>query len=180
VEQGHTPPAGRVLWATGVQGLADLGADLGRDMGNGVKGQAALLAADWRAAPQIFAEGLHVVPHADGTVAVGSTSERDFDAPQDTDGQLEALIDRVRALCPDLATAPVIERWAGVRPRSVTRSPILGAWPGRPDWLVLNGGFKIGFGMAPKLAELAARLILDAEDAVPKGFRVDDVSKARM
>lgn len=179
VEQGHTPPAGRVLWATGVQGLADLGADLGRDMGNGVKGQAALLAADWRAAPQIFAEGLHVVPHADGTVAVGSTSERDFDAPQDTDGQLEALIDRVRVLCPDLATAPVIERWAGVRPRSVTRSPILGAWPGRPDWFVLNGGFKIGFGMAPKLAELAARLILDAEDAVPKGFRVDDVSKAR-
>jgi glycine/D-amino acid oxidase-like deaminating enzyme len=157
-----------------VQGLADLGADLGREIGSGVKGQAALLAADWHAAPQLFAEGLHVVPHADGTVAVGSTSERHFDTPQGTDRQLDELINRVRALCPDLATAPVIERWAGVRPRSVTRSPMLGAWPRRPGWFVLNGGFKIGFGMAPKLAELAARLILDAEDAVPKGFRLDD------
>lgn len=173
VEQGHEAPDGPVLWATGVQGLADLGADLGRDMGNGVKGQAALLAADWRGAPQIFAEGVHVVPHADGTVAVGSTSEWVFDTPDGTDGQLDAVINRVRALCPDLEAAPVMMRWAGVRPRSVTRAPILGAWPERPGWFVLNGGFKIGFGMAPKLADLSARLILDGEDAVPKGFRLD-------
>ena len=168
VETGHEAPEGRVLWATGVQGLRDLG------IGGAVKGQAALLAADWRDAPQGFAEGLHVVPHADGTVAVGSTSERDFDDPVATDGQLDALIERVRALCPDLAAAPVIERWAGLRPRAANRAPVLGAWPGRPGWFVLNGGFKIGFGMAPKLAQMAADLVLEGEDAVPPGFRLDE------
>ena len=174
VEIGSEVPAGRVLWATGTQGLRDLGADLGQPMGNGVKGQAALLKTDFRDAPQLFAEGLHVVPHADGTVAIGSTSEREFEAGDSTDGQLESLIDRVRAFSPDLAQAPVLERWAGVRPRSPSRAPMLGEWPGRPGHYVLNGGFKIGFGMAPKLAELAAALILDGEDGVPLGFRVAD------
>lgn len=161
-------PSGQVLWATGVQGLCDLG------IGAGVKGQAALFRADFRNAPQLFAEALHVVPHADGTVAVGSTSERDYDSPDSTDDQLEALIDRVRALCPDLAGAEVMERWAGVRPRAPSRAPMLGAWPERPGHFVLNGGFKIGFGMAPKLAELAADLLLEGRDAVPEGFRVSD------
>ena len=161
-------PSGQVLWATGVQGLRDLG------IGAGVKGQAALFRADFRAAPQLFAESLHVVPHADGTVAVGSTSERDYESPDSTDAQLESLIDRARALCPDLAEAPVIERWAGVRPRAPSRAPMLGPWPDRPGHFVLNGGFKIGFGMAPKLAELAADLLLEGRDQVPQGFRVSD------
>ena len=168
VETGREAPEGQVLWATGVQGLLDLG------IGGAVKGQAALLAADWRDAPQVFVDGLHVVPHADGTVAVGSTSEREFVDPAATDGQLDALNERVRALCPDLAAVPVIERWAGLRPRSSTRAPVLGAWPGRPGWFVLNGGFKIGFGMAPKLAQMAADLVLEGQDSVPPGFRLDE------
>ncbi|MCB1360397.1 MAG: FAD-dependent oxidoreductase, partial [Rhodobacteraceae bacterium] len=175
VEQGTVPPPGwTVLWATGAQGLADLGADLQRSMGNGVKGQAALLAGDWRHSPQVFVDGLHIVPHGDGTVAIGSTSERSYDAPDTTDAQLDLLLDRVRVACPDLAGAKVLERWAGVRPRSPSRAPMLGAWPGRDGHFVLNGGFKIGFGMAPKLAELAADLLLEGEAAIPDGFRVTD------
>ena len=110
----------------------------------------------------------------DATVAIGSTSERDFAAPDTTDAQLDDLIARVRAVCPDLAAAPVLERWAGVRPRSPSRAPMLGPWPGRDGQFVLNGGFKIGFGMAPRLAELAADLLLDGADAIPQGFRVSD------
>ncbi|WP_370206091.1 NAD(P)/FAD-dependent oxidoreductase [Pararhodobacter marinus] len=179
VETGSEPPGGVVLWATGAAGLAALEADLGQPMGAGVKGQAALLRADFRDAPQLFADSLHVVPHIDGTVAIGSTSERDFDAPDSVDHQLEDIIDRVRALSPDLAQAPVIERWAGLRPRSPSRAPMLGPWPGRHGHYVLNGGFKIGFGMAPKLGELAADLLLDGNDAVPDGFRVEDNLKRR-
>lgn len=175
IRRGDTPPPGLpVIWATGAAGLQALGADLGVPMGGAVKGQAALLAADWRDAPQIFAEGLHLVPHADGTLAIGSTSERVFDVPDTTDDQLDALIARARALSPDLADAPVLERWAGLRPRSPSRAPMLGAWPGRPGHYVMNGGFKIGFGMAPKLAECMADLLLEGRDAIPQGFRVSD------
>ena len=42
--------SGQVIWATGVQGLRDLTADLGRPVGDGVKGQAISLRFDARAA----------------------------------------------------------------------------------------------------------------------------------
>ncbi|MCA8884663.1 MAG: FAD-dependent oxidoreductase, partial [Rhodobacteraceae bacterium] len=123
-----TPPdaPGREVWATGHEGLAALSQDLGRTVGNGVKGQGALLALDRAGAPQLYGDGIHIVPHGDGTVAVGSTSERDFDDPDSTDAQLQTVVDKARQLCPDLAHAPVIARWAGVRPRARSRAPMLG------------------------------------------------------
>lgn len=163
---------GPVIWATGAAGLTALSSDLGRGIGGGVKGQSALLAHAAPDAPQVFAEGLHIVPHADGTVAIGSTSERDFDDPAATDTQLDTLIERARTLCPALQDAPVIDRWAGVRPRAASRAPLLGAWPGRPGHFVANGGFKIGFGMAPAVAAMMADLVLHQQDRIPDEFRL--------
>lgn len=173
---GHAPARaeakGPVIWATGAAGLADLSAELGRPVGSPVKGQAALLECAAPGAPQIFADGLHIVPHADGTVAIGSTSEGTFDDPTATDGALEALIERARGICPRLAAAPVLERWAGLRPRAASRAPLLGSWPGRPGHFVANGGFKIGFGMAPGVAAMMADLVLDGHDRIPANMRL--------
>ena len=166
--------AGPVIWATGVQGLAVVSADLGHPLGSGVKGQAALFACEARDRPQLFIDGLHIVPHADGTVAVGSTSERQWADPFATDTTLEGLIEKARAACPMLHAAPAIERWAGVRPRTASRAPMLGEWPGREGHFIANGGFKIGFGMAPKVAEVMADLVLAGRDMIPDGFRVED------
>ncbi|MBN2741525.1 MAG: FAD-binding oxidoreductase [Rhodobacteraceae bacterium] len=171
---GDAAEIGPVIHATGAPGLAKLSAAFDKPVGNGVKGQSALLRHDAGAAPQIYADSLHLVPHADGTVAIGSTSERDFDAPDTTDAQLDALIEKARRLCPTLANAAVIDRWAGVRPRAKTRAPMLGAWPDRPGHFIANGGFKIGFGMAPKVAQVMVDLVLDGHDAIPEGFRVED------
>ncbi|WP_172329228.1 FAD-binding oxidoreductase [Mangrovicoccus sp. HB161399] len=166
--------AGRLVLATGWRGLLDLNAELGQPVGAGIKGQAALFRAEARALPQLFAEALHVVPHADGTVAVGSTSEREFEDPAATDAQCGELIAAARRLCPLLAEAPVIERWAGVRPRARSRAPMLGPHPGRDGAFIANGGFKIGFGMAPAVAGVMADLVLDGHDRIPEGFRVSD------
>lgn len=160
------------VWATGVAGLAELSEVFGRSIGNGVKGQAALLRADLGQVPQLFAEALHIVPHADGTVAIGSTSERHYDAPTTTDTQLDALIDTARRICPALRDAPVIDRWAGLRPRAKSRAPMLGAHPTRPGAYIANGGFKIGFGIAPMVARLMVDLILEGRDTIPDSFRV--------
>lgn len=170
---GEAPDEGAVVWATGAAGLADLSADLRQPVGDGQKGQAALLAHDARKAPQLFVDGLHIVPHADGTVAIGSTSERVWDDPAATDSQLDALIAKARAACPHLRDAPVVARWAGLRPRAASRAPMLGAWPGRPGHFIANGGFKIGFGMAPGVAGAMAALVLDGVDRIPAGFRVE-------
>jgi glycine/D-amino acid oxidase-like deaminating enzyme len=165
---------GRILWATGVAGLAELSAATGHPVGNGVKGQAALLAFDACDLPQVFAGGVHIVPHDDGTVAIGSTSERDFADPAATDAQLDDVIARARAALPTLADAPVILRWAGLRPRTRSRAPMLGPHPFKAGAFIANGGFKIGFGMAPKVAEVMADLMLDGIDHIPDGFRPED------
>ncbi|WP_297773694.1 FAD-dependent oxidoreductase [uncultured Roseovarius sp.] len=162
---------GRVLWATGVADLERLNATHHRLVGNGVKGQGAVLDFDARDQPQLFADTVHIVPHADGTTAVGSTSEREYNDPTDTDAQLDAVIARARQAVPALAEARVIARWAGVRPRSRSRAPMLGAHPLHPGAFIANGGFKIGFGMAPKVAQVMADLMLDGVDRIPEGFR---------
>ncbi|AJE45291.1 NAD(P)/FAD-dependent oxidoreductase [Celeribacter indicus] len=164
---------GAVIHATGWRGLAALGAALGREVGNGVKGQAILLDLALPEAPQIYGEGLHVIPHADGTTAIGSTSEREFDAPDTTDAQADALLARALAVVPMLAQAREIRRWAGVRPRARSRAPMLGPWPGRPGHFVANGGFKIGYGMAPLAAQVLVELVLEGRDAIPAAFRVE-------
>jgi glycine oxidase len=155
---------GKALWATGWAGMKEVG-------GNGVKGQAALLDFNAAGRPQLFADALHIIPHTDGTVAIGSTSEREFDAPDATDGQLDDVIARAVTAFPVLAGARVLERWAGVRPRSKSRAPVLGHHPLRAGEYIANGGFKIGFGMAPKVGEVMADLLLDGVDRIPEGFR---------
>ncbi|MGB3246834.1 MAG: FAD-dependent oxidoreductase [Sulfitobacter sp.] len=168
------PDQGRVVWATGVAGLEKLNARHHRQIGSGVKGQAALLEYDAKGLPQLFAGGVHIIPHLDGTTAIGSTSERLFRNATSTDAQLDIVIEAARACVPALKAARVIHRWAGVRPRSRSRAPMLGAWPDRSGHFIANGGFKIGFGMAPKIAEVMADLLLEGRDAIPDGFRVED------
>lgn len=168
---GQAEDAGAVVHATGIAGLADLSASLRRQVGSGVKGQALSLQYDMPQGPQLFVDGLHIVPHADGTVAIGSTSETTWHH-EGPDAALEELLARAIAAVPSLAGAPVVGRWAGVRPRASSRAPVMGAWPGRAGHFVANGGFKIGFGVAPKVAEVMADLVLEGRDSVPDGFRV--------
>jgi len=172
---GEVTPAaetcGPVIHATGVAGLTELSDALGRPVGSGVKGQALALRHAAPTAPQLFVDGLHIVPHVDGTVAIGSTSEAQWQA-EGPDQALDALWEKAVAAVPALREAPIIARWAGIRPRAASRAPILGAWPDRPGHYVANGGFKIGFGMAPRIAETMADLVLDGRDTIPDDFRL--------
>ncbi len=162
---------GVLVEATGWLGLKSLSDQFGKNIGNGVKGQAALLEFRAENAPQLYADSLHIVPHADGTVAIGSTSEREFVSPIETDGQLDDVIERAIAAFPILTGAKVVERWAGVRPRAKSRAPMLGRHPLKDGAFIANGGFKIGFGMAPKVGAVMADLILDGVGAIPEGFK---------
>lgn len=157
-------PMGPLVLANGYQGLIDQG------LGNGQKGQGALLEFDARGRAQVFGDGIHIIPHLDGTVAVGSTSENDW-RTMATDELVVPIIKKARTLCPELANARVIECWAGVRPRGRRRAPILGLLPGQKDRYIANGGFKIGFGVAVEAAERLADLVLEGRDTIPQSFR---------
>ncbi len=166
-------PEGQIIWATGVADLEVLNSNHTRVVGNGVKGQGALLQFDAPDLPQLFADGVHIVPHSDGTIAIGSTSERDYASPDTTDHQLDDVIERALQAVPILHGASVVERWAGVRPRTRSRAPMLGVHPLHKDAFIANGGFKIGFGMAPKVGQVMADLVLDKKDQIPRDFRPD-------
>lgn len=167
---GDAPDEGPVIWATGTAGLDALTQDLGRKTGQGVKGQAvAVQLGGYETQPQLFIDGLHIVPHADGTVAIGSTTENHW-TDLGTDTQVDALLERARAALPILQTAPEVARWAALRPRALSRGPLIGPWPNRPGHYVANGGFKIGFGTAPETARLICDLVLDGRDGIPAAF----------
>ncbi|MCL6709930.1 FAD-binding oxidoreductase [Pseudomonas sp. R2.Fl] len=146
---------------------------LAEPLGQPVKGQAALLRADVDPdLPLLYLDGLYIVPHDDGTVAIGSTSENTFADPAGTDGQLDDLIASARRLAPMLADAPVVERWAGLRPKAIGRDPMVGAHPDLPRLVALTGGFKVSFGLAHRLADAALATVTGGQADLPEGFHL--------
>ncbi len=97
-------------------------------------------------------------------LAVGSTSERRFEAGDTTDARLDDLIADARMLCPVLGEMVVAERWAGLRPRAVGRDPMVGPMPDLDNVIALTGGFKISFGIAHRMAEAALSLVPGKRD----------------
>ncbi len=178
LDSGTSVACSHAVISAGAASFAIIAALLGRetaDVGRPVKGQAALLACDMPPdMPLVYSDGVYVVPHAGSMVAVGSTSENDFSASRTTDGRLDDLLARARRLCPRVADAPVIERWAGLRPRAAGREPLVGPLPGLPRIIALTGGFKITLGIAHRLAE-AALAALDGRDRpeLPENFRAE-------
>jgi glycine oxidase len=176
LENGETIGFGHCIVAAGhrafplIEGL-DAGDLQRKPLGQPVKGQAALLAAAIDPAfPVIFLNGLYVVAHEGGHVAIGSTSEEEFYAPFSTDDKLDDLILRARALVPGLADAPVIERWAGLRPKAIDGDPMVGPHPRHPSVISLAGGFKVSFGLAHRLADAALAGIVGKPVDLPTSF----------
>jgi glycine/D-amino acid oxidase-like deaminating enzyme len=111
-----------------------------------------------------------MVPHWNGTVAIGSTSERVFEHASDTDAQLDLVLEKACVALPVLREAEVLERWAGLRPRAKSRAPMLGRHPLFEGAYIANGGFKIGFGMGVEVGRVMASLILEEIDTIPAEF----------
>lgn len=175
---GDSVPFGHCIVAAGYKSfgmIETLLPGLQKPLGMAVKGQSALMAAEIDPAlPLIFLDGLYVIPHEGGKVAIGSTSENRFDDAFSTDEQLEELIARARALVPALRDAPVIDRWAGLRPKAMERDPMVGPIPECENVLALTGGFKVSFGIAHRLADAVIDALTGAgEVALPETFLVE-------
>jgi len=144
----------------------------------GVKGQAALLDGGLPPeTPSIYADGIFIIAHGDGRVAVGSTTEESFTDPSTTDAKLDALIMRAANICPALKNHQVVERWAGLRPRAPTPEPMIG-W--LADGILLaTGGFRTGLAMAPLLAEALLAMAQGETPDVPHHYFIADHLKPR-
>ncbi len=162
--------ADAIVLAAGAQGFELLDRQYNRNTGTGVKGQSAVLDICLGDAPTIAGEGLYIVPHTNGTVGVGSTSEVTFDDPYSIDAQLDDVLTKARRLCPAIRDAPVLSHWAGLRPKAAKRTPMVGKLPNLDGIYVAGGGFKIGFGIAHKIGQLLADQIAGLDVDLPPTF----------
>lgn len=106
---------------------------------------------------------LYLVPRLTGPnagrILIGATVE-DAGFSKSTDpASIEHLRHRAAELFPPLAAAPILEQWAGLRPATRDRLPVLGPHPGNPRHLFATAHFRNGILLAPVTAELVADLI---------------------
>ncbi|CTQ56189.1 Glycine oxidase [Roseibium album] len=148
----------------------------GESVGRGEKGQAlSLEGKGLEDKPAIYCDGLYVVPHEDGTVAIGSTSDRDFQDTAPSSERTTELLQRATAFCPQLQGRAVLTEWAGIRPRCNKRDPLIGKLPGFNKIYAATGGFKISFGIAHLVADCLIAEILGQtpQHPLPETFRPD-------
>ncbi len=159
--------AGMAVVTAGYESFPLLKPFVGEEMGQGVKGQAALFELEGcDNYPVNYDDGIYIVPHENGLCAIGSTSEKSWDDPSSIDHSLDKVIERAQKLCPALRGAKLIDKWAGVRPRCDAKDPLVGKIPGKPVY-VATGGFKITLGIGHFMAEALCDIVLERSQSVP-------------
>ena len=122
----------------------------------------------------LYAHTGYLVPKADGRLVVGATEDRaGFDARPTAQGINSMLTFAVQQI-PSLGEAPFESAWAGLRPASEDRLPILGPLPGWENAHVATGHYRNGILLAPITGEiLAQELLHDSPHPLLSSFRAD-------
>jgi glycine oxidase len=115
-------------------------------------------------------EKIYIVPRTVGANAgraiIGATVEDvGFDKTVHTP-QISDLQDQAARLLPQLRDAEVLESWAGLRPATPDRLPLLGAHPTRPRHLIATGHYRNGILLAPATAHVIAQLVFGETPSV--------------
>jgi glycine oxidase len=101
---------------------------------------------------------VYLIPRSDGRMLIGATAEEaGFDkrtVPETIQELRRAALD----LVPKLAEARILEAWAGLRPGTPDRLPIMGPTP-TPGYFVATGHFRDGILLAPITAQVMAQVI---------------------
>jgi glycine oxidase ThiO len=119
-----------------------------------------------------YGGGGYLVPRGD-TVLVGATSEEAGFENETSLAGLATLRHIAARAVPSLATAVVVDHWAGLRPMSLDGHPILGPDPDSPALVYACGFSRNGILFAPwAAARLAELLVGDVVDGL-EPFRID-------
>ncbi len=163
---GERVPLGRLVIAAGVWSR-DVGAMLRVPVPvRPDKGEMAAL----RAATSIrynlsWNEG-YLVPRNDGEIVVGSTSERGSFDKSVSASALALLLRRAAHMVPGLAGATLARTWAGLRPCSTIRRPVIGPVPGYENVVLATGHHRAGIMLAPITAQLVTELMVQGATTI--------------
>lgn len=104
-------------------------------------------------APEVY-----IVPRSTGKVLIGATVEDvGYDKSVDPSA-IQNLLNAAAKYLPELASAPITQSWAGLRPGTPDGLPIIGPTE-TPGLFVASGHFRNGILLAPVTARIMADLL---------------------
>jgi glycine oxidase len=108
----------------------------------------------------IYSPRGYLVPRQDGRLLAGSTSEHAGFTKQVTAGGLNQIIANAQEISPKILTLPVVDTWAGLRPRAPDGLPVLGPCGEIDGLFYATGHYRNGILLAPVTGELIAEAVV--------------------
>jgi glycine oxidase len=109
----------------------------------------------------IYSPRGYLVPRRDGRMLAGSTTEHaGFDKTVTADG-MHSILTAAVEISPLVASLPLTDSWAGLRPRAADTLPVLGPCAEIAGVYYATGHYRNGILLAPITGELIARAIVD-------------------
>ena len=107
----------------------------------------------------IYSPRGYIVPRLDGRLLAGSTTEHAGFEKRVTAGGVQAITSHALEIAPLLSRLPLIDSWAGLRPRAQDDWPVLGESPETRGLFYATGHYRNGILLAPITGELIAEQI---------------------
>ena len=108
----------------------------------------------------IYSPRGYIVPHQDGRLLAGSTSERVGFAKYVTAGGISTILRNAQEISPAISHLPIVDTWAGLRPRPADGLPLLGACGEIDGLFYATGHYRNGILLAPVTGELISEAIV--------------------
>lgn len=117
----------------------------------------------------IYSSRGYLVPRRDGRLLAGSTAEHvGFDKRTTVPG-VEAIKSMALEIAPEIASLPMVDSWAGFRPRSRGGLPVLGPCEQIGGLFYATGHYRNGILLAPITGKIIADAIVDG--VLPKSLK---------
>ena len=109
----------------------------------------------------IYSPRGYIVPRRDGRLLAGSTSEAAGFAREVTAAGIGAILNNAQEIAPVISSLPMIDSWAGLRPRAADGLPVLGPCDEIEGLFYATGHYRNGILLAPITGKLIAQAVID-------------------
>jgi glycine oxidase len=103
----------------------------------------------------------YIVPRRDGRMLAGSTTEHAGFEKRVTAAGIHSILSAALEISPRIASLPLTDSWAGLRPRAADTLPVLGPCAEIAGVFYATGHYRNGILLAPVTGELIAGAIVD-------------------
>jgi glycine oxidase len=111
----------------------------------------------------IYSPRGYIVPRKDGRLLAGSTSENAGFAKCVTAGGIATILRNALEISPAISDLPVVDTWAGLRPRAPDGLPVLGPCGEIDGLFYATGHYRNGILLAPLTGELISKAIVSSQ-----------------